>query len=240
MAREFLQRQRWALRWDGTNGTDVAQLWTDMPTDGAEYVLTEQIAGDHMTMQVMVGGLPFSTRTLTADRPWSIADYGYGSVETCSDQEKIDRYTAGVRTTDVPAAGVSVATMNQAIADAIAPLATSAALTALTNKVNGMRQYLAVQSVTLPAAALLAAGTRTIAVTWRNGANVATPLPTADYDVGFAQDNTLVVAGSPYTFAVASSPARTVSGFTLQYTNAAVLTLGSGVLHCIASKAGPV
>lgn len=86
--------------------------------------------------------------------------------------------------------------------------------------------YLAGVTAQIPAATLLSVGTRTLAVAWPR------TLPTATYDVDFLRDNTLIV-GTPYTYA---ATAKTTTGFTLQYTNSAILTLGSGVLHCIAYK----
>lgn len=90
----------------------------------------------------------------------------------------------------------------------------------------GVNSFLDGKSVSLPAVALLGSGTREIAVTWNY------TLPTANYQVTFLPDNTLTV-GAPYTFAVKAGT-KTTTGFTLQYTNNAILTLGSGVLHCIA------
>jgi hypothetical protein len=73
---------------------------------------------------------------------------------------------------------------------------------------------------------LLSVGTRELAVTWPR------TLADTNYNVDFLPDNTLSV-GTPYTYAVKAG-SKTTTGFTLQYTNASILTLGSGVLHCIA------
>lgn len=89
--------------------------------------------------------------------------------------------------------------------------------------------YLAGKTATIPAATLLGIGTRTLAVSWGR------TLPYASYSVDFLTDNTLTI-GTPYAFSVASSPAPTATGFTLTYTNNSILTLGSGVVHCIAYK----
>lgn len=93
----------------------------------------------------------------------------------------------------------------------------------------GLNSYLAGKSVVLPAVVLLGSGTREIAVAWGK------TLPTANYAVDFLTDATLAV-GTPYTLAVKAG-SKTTTGFTLQYTNNAILSLGAGVVHCIATPA---
>jgi hypothetical protein len=89
----------------------------------------------------------------------------------------------------------------------------------------GVNSFLDGKTVVLPGVTLLGLGTRTIAVTW----NIT--LPNNTYNVRFLPDNTLSV-GNPYTYAAIN---KTTTGFTLQYTNSSILTIGSGVLHCIAT-----
>lgn len=93
----------------------------------------------------------------------------------------------------------------------------------------GPAGYFAGKSAQIPAVALLSTGTRELAVSWGR------TLPNDTYEVDFLTDNTLTV-GTPYVFAVKSG-SRTTTGFTLQYTNSALLTLGSGIIHCLARAA---
>jgi hypothetical protein len=93
----------------------------------------------------------------------------------------------------------------------------------------GQNSYFAGKSAIIPAVALLSIGTRSLVVPWGR------TLPNNTYEVDFLTDNTLSV-GTPYTFA---ATAKTTTQFTLQYTNAAILTLGSGVVHCIARPPTP-
>jgi hypothetical protein len=88
----------------------------------------------------------------------------------------------------------------------------------------GVSSYLAGKTAVIPAVALLSVGTRSLVVPWGR------TLPNNTYDVDFLTDNTLSL-GTPYTFA---ATAKTTTQFTLSYTNTSILTLGSGVIHCIA------
>jgi len=89
----------------------------------------------------------------------------------------------------------------------------------------GVNSFLDGKTALIPAATLLGIGTRTVNVTWNK------TLPNNTYNVVFLTDNTLSI-GTPYTYAAIN---KTTTGFTLQYTNSSILTLGSGVIHCIAT-----
>lgn len=91
----------------------------------------------------------------------------------------------------------------------------------------GVNSFLDGKSAIIPAATLLATGTREITVVWNK------TLPNNTYSVTFLTDNTLSL-GTPYTYAVKSG-SKTTTQFVLQYTNNSILTLGSGVIHCIAT-----
>lgn len=96
----------------------------------------------------------------------------------------------------------------------------------------GANSYLAGKTAIIPAVALLSVGTRELVVPWGK------TLPTTNYEVEFLTDSTLSL-GTPYVFAAKPGATKTATSFVLQYTNSSLLTLGSGVVHCIARPPQP-
>jgi len=92
----------------------------------------------------------------------------------------------------------------------------------------GLNSFLAGRSVSVAGLTLGGPQTREIPFTWGE------TLPTLNYAVKFLTDNILL---GNYTYAIKADASKTLTGCTLLVTNSALLTIGTGVVHCIAVPA---
>lgn len=96
MPAEFMMRRCWALRWDGTNGAEVAALITSMDTDEATYQVAGEVPGDRLTLRAYDGGVWVGVQiVVTAAAPWVVCDIGAPTYELLSDASKEARYLPG-------------------------------------------------------------------------------------------------------------------------------------------------
>jgi hypothetical protein len=222
------------IQYDGTNAQEVADYIgaTLISDNGTEMVVYAEFLGDHMHMSV---GDRFSMRMGF----WREPDFELQYMDL---SEAVGPAGEPGPQGPVGPAGATGATGAQGATGAAGPKgdtgsqgpagatgATGAQGATGATGAAGQNSYLGGKSAIIPAVTLLSVGTRSLVVPWGR------TLPNNTYEVDFLTDNTLSV-GTPYTFA---ATAKTTTQFTLQYTNAAILTLGSGVIHCIARPPTP-
>lgn len=99
MPSTFVQRRMYSLLWDGTNGQEVADLFTAVDVDDGTYTVVEQVAGSHLTLQAMQGSVNFGQQTYFADKPYFVIDLSHGRIDVLTESQLSARF---MPTTQVP------------------------------------------------------------------------------------------------------------------------------------------
>ncbi len=84
---QFAFRRIHAMLWTGSNGTEIAGLYTSLDTDPGTYSVVEEFAGERLLLRSTNAdtGVVLGHRTVFADRPWVVIDQTSGVIANISD-----------------------------------------------------------------------------------------------------------------------------------------------------------
>lgn len=94
---QFTFRRIYAMLWTGTNGPEIADLYTSLDTDPGTYSVVEEVAGDRLLLRSAraADGVVLGQRTVFADRPWVVLDQTSGVIANISDAAYTARFLRG-------------------------------------------------------------------------------------------------------------------------------------------------
>lgn len=90
---EFVYRQVYAIKWNGSNGADVASVVGAIDVDDSVWSVAQETPGVHLKLlQYQASTRTSSHWVVTADRPWVVTAYDQGVLDTLDDRQYAARW----------------------------------------------------------------------------------------------------------------------------------------------------